>query len=636
LLEYLYISKDIEPYPPGSNRDMTYILTVLNKGSLATDLTITDEVPDEVTCVPEGSCPGGIVTWEYPSLDTDESAQFTYTVYIDDIAEVDILNETYEVCSAEDVCATGEVLTSVVQGPTFVASAELNPIAKKPGGYLTPTLTMQNLGPGSALDAVATLYFERISISKKDMVVEPSIGSLSDAAKCGDKCTYFVWVGDIGYGETITFTANGDQSTIGGEEGTNYTATVVITDSLGAYTTEPITATAIGTITHYANLIPMKSGPAVVGAGQMMTYTIQVWNSGLSTDDPPFPELVETLPLSVTFVAASDDGIAQTVGDQTVISWTLPALSTGERLWRSFSVQVEDDLLSGTEIINADYHTLWHEDEITETLYLSNTGQPITTVIKEVGLIDSFKTVTPTLARPGPSNVLTYVVHVVNSSQVDLHDVQVQDLLPWESSTYQRDAVASSGEIISDIISIDWTGDVGALSSERITLTVLVDPDYEGAVTNTAVIQYPSLQDVVVEAVAYITNDPVLQIAKSATPDPVLSGNELLYTIEVVNLGQQATILDVWDTVPDNTTYIADSASAGGKLVGDQVHWELQVLPPGETKLLIFRVEVLGGQQIINSDYDVTCAEGVRAVGQPVITDVSYQGSQIYLPIIYR
>jgi len=633
-----YISKDVQPHPPGSNREMTYILTVLNKGSLATNLNISDVVPSNVDYVSGGTYSDGTVSWSYPSLDTNESTQFTYTVYIDDIAEVAILNETYEVCSDENVvCTVGEVLTSVVKGPTFVATAEVDPIAKKPGagtGPVTPTLTVQNIGPGNALDAVVNIQFQNIIVSLNDLV-DPPVGSLGTGPKCDGKC--YRWVGDIGVGETITFTTKEGQNTSGGDPGTNYTATIVISDSLGAFTTEPITATAIGEVTHNANLIPTKSGPPVVGAGQTMTYTIQVWNSGLSTDDPPFPMLIETLPASVTLLSASDEGVDQTIGEQTVISWTLPALSTGERVWRSFSVQVDNDLLSGTELINADYYTLWHEDEITETFYLSNTGQPVTTVVKEVGLIDSYKSVVPELARPGPTNVLTYVVHVVNSSLIDLQDVQVHDLLPWEDSTYQRDAVASSGQIISDIVSIDWSGDVSALSSERITFTVLADPYFEGAITNTAVIQHPSLrEDFVVEAVAYITNDPVLQITKSASPDPVLLGNELLYSIKVLNLGQQASNLDIWDTLPENTSYVANSANTNGKLVGDQVHWELPVLLPGESYQLTFLVTVLEGEQVINSDYWVTCAEGVTATGQPVITAVTRKNTKVFLPIVIR
>ncbi len=419
------------------------------------------------------------------------------------------------------------------------------------------------------------LYFQRISVSKNDLVVIPGSGALANGPVCGDKCVAYRWLGDIGAGEVVTFTTNEGQSTIGGEEGTHYTATVVISDMLGSFGYQPITATAVGTVTHYANLIPEKSAPLIIGAGQIMTYTFSVFNSGLSTDTPPFPVLTDTVPTSVTLVDVSDGGSASGVGDQTVVSWTLPSMSSGDLLHTSYAVRVDPDLISGTQIINDDYRTTWNDvgGEIAATLTLSNTGVPVTTTVKEVGLIDSYKTVSPAWSLPGLTNVLTYVVHIANTSPAPLSGVQVYDLLPWEVSTYQRDAVASAGEVISDIVSIDWNGNVDAFSEELITLTVVVDPGYEGPVTNTAVIDHSGLSaPVKVEAVAYITDDPVLQITKSASPDPVPYGEELLYKIHIANLGQQATELVVMDSLPADTELCAlqrQRKRAAGRRAGE-------------------------------------------------------------------
>jgi len=254
-----------------------------------------------------------------------------------------------------------------------------------------------------------------------------------------------------------------------------------------------------------------------------------------------------------------------------------------------------------------------------------------------VGLVDSYKEVNPTLLRPGVGHVLTYVVHVVNSSGVDLFNVGLNDMLPWESTTYQRDAIASAGDVFSDIVSIQWIGDVAAFSEERITFTVQVDDYFEGAITNTVVITHPSLNgDVVREAVTYVTNDPVLEITKHATPSPVVRGNELLYTIHVTNLGQQASVLVVTDTVPINTQYVPGSATAGGQLVGGQVQWSLPVLEPGQDVYLNFRVVVLEGEQVVNDDYGVTCSEGVSAKGEPVVTPIITLFNRIFLPTLLK
>jgi len=635
------LSKSIFPDPPGSNNEMTYTLTVLNLGSMATDLVLTDTVPSDVEYRRGGdNYTDGMVTWYLPSLDTRESAQVTFTVYIDDIADVVVKNEVYNVCSAEGVCAGGLPVPSLTVGPTFKATATLDPIAHKPGGGIapvTPTLTVQNMGPGNALDATALVTFGRISISLNDMTVIPPVGTLVDGPACNVTfpCKNFVWTGNMAVGDVITFTTLEGQSTIGGEEGTHYTATVVITDELSGYVTEPVTGTAIGHVTHFANLVPSKTAPSEIGAGQPMTYTIEVYNSALSTEESPPPVLTETVPTSVTLLSISDGGSSEIIDGRTVISWELPPMGPGDVFFRSFGVLVDPDLVSGTLIINDDYRTTWFESEMTGTL--SNLGEPVTTTVREVGLIDSYKTVTPTRALPGTGTVLIYELHVVNSGPNELSGVVVNDIFPWENTTYQRDAMVSTGSLISDIVSLEWTGDVAPYSEQLITFTTVVDDFFEGVVTNTATITHTSLQqDVDVSAVAYITDKPLLRISKTAAPDPVSLGNPLLYQIQVTNLGQQATRLMVTDTIPANTSYIIGSASSGGQVVGDDILWNLPVLDPGQALKLTFQVAVLGGTEIINEGYLVRCDEGVSAYGEPVVTPVWNPIRRVLLPMAFR
>jgi uncharacterized repeat protein (TIGR01451 family) len=633
-----FISKVTWPDPPGSNRELTYTLTVLNRGSLATGLVVTDKLPSGVIYKRGGSLQSGVVRWTLPQLDSGQKADFSFTVLVGDVAEVPILNSDYKVCSAEGVCQAGAPLSSLVQGPTFAAKLWLDPIAKKPGGGnspVTPTLVLKNLGPGTALDASAMMYFQRISVQGSDLLQAPPLGHFYTGPYCGDKCTSYLWVGDLAAGQAVTLTTSEGQNSVGGEQGTHYTATVVMTDTLGAFTTAPYSATVFGVVTHYANLIPSKSAPPIVGAGQVMTYFLKVFNSGLSTETSAAPTLTDTIPASTTLVSASDGGVSSATGGRTVVSWNLPALSTGDTLYRSFAVQVDPDLVSGTQIINDDYWTRWHESEITGTGVLSNTGEPVTTTVREVGLVDSFKVVTPTLARPGPGNVLTYTLHVVNSSPAPLYGVSLSDILPWEHTTFRRDAVASAGQIISDIVSLGWTGDVMPNSQQLITFSVLVDSDFSGVLTNTATITHTSLRaPVKISALAYITDQPVLRLSKSAAPDPVDMGGELQYTLHVQNLGQQATVLVLTDTVPVNTSYVNGSATAGGQLVGDLVHWVFPLLEPGETRNFSFRVKVLEGTGVLNDRYRVSSAEGVSATGAPVYTRLNQRF--IFFPVNLR
>ena len=636
----LSLFKEIDPDPPGSNREATYILTLLNTGSLATSLVISDRVPANATYVSGGTEADGVVSWTWPKLDTGESAQFAFTVYISDVMEVSLSNADYRACCAEGVCVAGEPLTSEVAGPTFEVEVILDPIAKKPGGGstkkpVTPTLVLHNLGPGSAIDLQATLFFTRISVGSNDLYAIPTIGTpppFPDGPACGENCSSYVWHGDLAYGETVTFTTYTGQSTIGGEEGTPYTATILVSDTLANTTTVPISGTAVGKVTHYANVEPRKSAPPVIGRGELLTYTIEAYNRGLSTQLNPI--LTDVVPLSTTFHWASHDGVTVTVSETLFVSWTLPMLGPGEGVQRQFSVVVDDDLVSGTQIVNAEYSVFGYGNIVTDAI---TSGPPVTTTVKEVGLIDSYKEVTPTLAAPGNDIVLTFTVHVVNSGPIAAHGVSVYDLLPWASSTYQRDAMASAGQIVSDIVSVEWSGDVGAFSEEIVTFTVRVDPGFEGPITNTATISHSSLlEEAVVQAVAYISNEPLLEIVKWAHPSPVAQGGELLYTLRVTNLGQQATEVAISDPMPANTEYVPGSATAGGKLVGNVVEWKFPLLLPGEQRTVSFRVTVGQAQEIVNAGYGVTCAEGVSDQGPPVRTRVAGATRGVYLPVILR
>jgi uncharacterized repeat protein (TIGR01451 family) len=631
----LSISKYVWPDPPGSNREMTYTLVVRNTGSLAEDLVITDRVPTGTEYRRGGTESGGIVSWSVPHLDTGESVQVNYTVYVGDVADVAIRNEDYGVCS-DGVCATGSVLTSVVEGPVFEVSAEVDPVAHKPGGgtetEVYPTLVVHNVGAGNALGAQVTLVFYRISVQSGDLAVIPPEGTLDDSATdCGEWCTSFTWIGNLDHGKSITFTTPEGQSTIGGAEGTLYTATAIVTDVLENMVTEPVSGTAEGVVTHYANVEVEKTAPRVVGAGALLTYTLQAYNRGLTTALPPI--VTDTVPANTTFVDASDGGVAQEVSATIVVSWTLPQLSPGEGALRTLTVRVDEGLISGTQIVNDDYAVFGYGNAVTNAVSI---GPPVTTTVHELGLIDSFKTVTPTVLFPGPGNVLTFTVHVVNSGPLPLTGVTVEDLLPWESTTYLRDAVASAGSVLSDIVSVHWTGDVDAFSAELVTFTVRVDPGYQGEIANTAVISHPDLaSEIEVSTVAHVARDPLLSIHKWAWPDRAAEGEELWYTIEVANLGRRATGLIVTDTIPAGTAYVPGSASGDGHLVGDHVRWSIPALESGETQSLEFAVVVQTDARVVNNRYGVRCAEGVTASGAPLITS-GIGGNEVFLPLVLK
>jgi uncharacterized repeat protein (TIGR01451 family) len=178
---------------------------------------------------------------------------------------------------------------------------------------------------------------------------------------------------------------------------------------------------------------------------------------------------------------------------------------------------------------------------------------------------------------------------------------------------------------------------VAGFSEEAITVTVVVDKDYGGTLTNAARISHPSLvTDVIVSTDAHVTEEPLLMIRKSASPDPVRRGEELRYTLHVSNRGQPATELVIVDRIPDGTAYVAGSATEGGHLEGGEVRWAILDLGAGESRTFEFSVMAVDGNEAVNDTYSAQCGEGIQAFGKPLVTEVTGGRLVVYLPLVLR
>lgn len=84
-----------------------------------------------------------------------------------------------------------------------------------------------------------------------------------------------------------------------------------------------------------------------------------------------------------------------------------------------------------------------------------------------------------------------------------------------------------------------------------------------------------------------------LSMAKVGAPDPVAAGDVLTYTISASNYTDQPLTGGLLrDPLPAHTTYVADSASDGGRETGGVVSWPLPPLNPDESVTRTFQVTV--------------------------------------------
>ena len=83
-----------------------------------------------------------------------------------------------------------------------------------------------------------------------------------------------------------------------------------------------------------------------------------------------------------------------------------------------------------------------------------------------------------------------------------------------------------------------------------------------------------------------------LQVSKVDSPDPVIAGNQLTYTITVTNLGpSDATGVVVTETLPGAVSYVSDTPSQGTYNSGT-AEWSVGPLADGASETLTLTVLV--------------------------------------------
>src|SRR5207248_11613346 len=82
-----------------------------------------------------------------------------------------------------------------------------------------------------------------------------------------------------------------------------------------------------------------------------------------------------------------------------------------------------------------------------------------------------------------------------------------------------------------------------------------------------------------------------LSVTKADSPDPVLAGNNITYTITVHNGGPSDALgVSLTDQVPANTSFV--STNSGGTNTAGTVSWSLGTIPAGTNAVVVLVVKV--------------------------------------------
>src|SRR5215210_5784648 len=579
-----------------------YTLTVRNAGvAPAAAVEISETIPPYTrfdaaastsgwSCVPSGN-PGSTCTFSVGSLAPGASRSATFGLRIDSTLPANASSVTNTACSttttagdpAPNNCAS--TTTPLTGSPSLSLSKTLASGSATPGSTLTWSLTLRNTGNR---EAAAPALRETVPAHAVFSAAGSSPGwSCTPGPGAGSTCTLALSSLLAGAQVTRSFAVTIDNPLPAGASEIANTACA----------SDPVASEVCDTIRHPTDASPslVTSKTLLSGTGEpgtLLVYRLTVANVGNQAASSI--ALTENVPDHTSFVSASSSPgwtCTPTSGAGSTCSLAVGSLAgAGASVSRDFAVRIAKPLPAGvTSIANqacagAPSVSSNCDDEVTPTI-----GAPVLGISKRL-----------LTTSPAPGALLTYEIVVTNSGDQDAASVLVNDPLP-PATTFDAGG-SSPGWACSPSNASPSTctltiASLAAGASVTLQLAALLQaplPAGLEVLTNTACAELGA-QRSCSSTSSPLGGSPVLENNKTYPGGPLESGALLAFHLAVTNAGDQdAADLSVSETVPQYSTFVAASSTAGwscsGNAPGSTCTFPISSLRVGEIRDLVFAV----------------------------------------------
>jgi uncharacterized repeat protein (TIGR01451 family) len=536
---------------------LTYTLVITNRGpGLASAVQIVDALPYEIIGLgvnsSQGTCNNSVVCQL-----GDLAANATATVTITGWARTETLSGTNVIntarVSSNNLEATPadnvDALTTMVDAHVFLTiDKTVQPPVVAPGGALSYRILVHNHGPSLARSVIIT---DLLPIELESPLLSSARGYCA-----GSAC----YLGDLPPGETVTLLVMGSASA---SASNSFTNTAILTTTTAVDPGSELVAHARVDVGNNADLIIFKSAPATIYAGATISYVLTVRNAGPST--AVAVQVEDALPLGI---ALADVGSCAQSAPQLVLCppTAVPTLTAGAEISWTLVISTNSDLPVGTTLQNR----ATVSSNTPDPNPVNNTTSVETSIVGRSDLSIRKLASSPVVAA---GDELTYTIIVSNAGPSDATSVRLVDVLPAQVTLLQPIEVVRSIELSIPIICLETVCETSLVKAgEIITLTlysrVNASVAHGTVFTNTATVYSdsdPDFSNNVARTPVTALRESTLVIAKSATPDPAITGAALTYQIVVRNLGpSDADAVLAGDLLPAGFTVISVSSSQGG------------------------------------------------------------------------
>ncbi len=553
----------------GPGEVISYTVVVQNPGSsAASGVQVSDPIPQYVTNPANisdgGTVAGNEIVWNLGSLNAGQSRTLSWqgTVETGIGAEITEIVNVASACDDANHCDEGQASTTVlVPGLALAKSA---PAEVKPGETFTYTLTAANTG-NMALAGVVV----RDPIPQ--YVTDPTRISHGGQVGGGE----IVWdLGQLSPGESQVLSWRGRVNPVIPVSESEIINLAAVSTDIGLNTEAQAASTVL-----QPEMSVIKEATTPIMPGEVITYQIEVANRGNTTLwqvhlEDPLPAHITPAPYSI-----SDNGY-EVPG---AIVWeNLGDIEPGQSRVVSWQGQLDS-------MVPASVDEIRNVATATAGGGLSEQGEALSEILQP-----GLALVKDAAATAYAGGEISYVLNLTNNGPGLARFVEVRDPLP--AHTWFVPDVAPS---INNYGTLEGTDVVWrfnelqpgetAILRWRAQLNVDVPAGVETIPNRACATSMESVDPACAEAVTELL-DPGLLVLHSCA-DFAQAGDAVDYEVYIEN-GGTGVVRDAVarETLPAGTTYVPGSASGGGRLVGDELVWELGTLAQGARTTLSYQL----------------------------------------------